>query len=162
MRLALNIAVVFVLLWSGSAQAQSATDPTLNKLAADFVAAFNAKDAAKVAAFYTDDAVLMPPNAPLAKGRAAIQAYFEATFKQGLTDLRLSPLESAIAGQQAFDAGTSSVQVRGGGSSLTLTGVGGSGAAVRSQGKYITVYKRVRGEWKISYDIFNDDKPATP
>jgi len=145
MRLALSVAVVFVLLWCGSAQAQSATDPTLNKLAADFVAAFNAKDAAKVAAFYTDDAVLMPPNVPLVKGRAAIQTYFEGAFKQGLTDLRLSPLESAISGQQAFDAGTSSVQVGAGNpSGLLLTGVGGGGA-VRSAGKYVTVYKRVDG-----------------
>jgi ketosteroid isomerase-like protein len=36
------------------------------------LAAFNAKDAAKVATFYTTDGVLMPPDESLVKGRAAI------------------------------------------------------------------------------------------
>jgi hypothetical protein len=30
------------------------------------------------------------------------------------------------------------------------------------QGKYVVIYNRVQGEWRIAYDIFNDDKPATP
>jgi ketosteroid isomerase-like protein len=68
-------------------------DPNLTKVAEAFIKAFNAKDAKAVAAFYADDAVLMPPNVQLVKGRVAIQTYFEGLFKQGLTDLRLSPIE---------------------------------------------------------------------
>jgi ketosteroid isomerase-like protein len=137
-------------------------DPSLTKIAEAFIKAFNAKDAKAVAAFYTEDAVLMPPNVPLVKGRAAIHTYFEGLFKQGITDLRLSPIEARVSGQHAFDAGTSSLQIKPGNpSGLLLTGVGGGGA-VRSDGKYVVIYKRVQGEWKIAYDIFNDDKPPTP
>lgn len=137
-------------------------DSNLTKIAEAFVKAFNAKDSKTVADFYAEDAVLMPPNVPAVKGRAAIQTYFEGLFKQGITDLRLSPIEATVVGQHAFDAGTSSLQVRAGNSSgLLLTGVGGGGA-VRSDGKYVVIYKRIQGQWKIAYDIFNDDKPVTP
>lgn len=58
----LAIAGIVVLVLAGTVSAQGKTDPTLNKLAAEFEAAYNAKDAAKVAAFYAEDAVAMPPN----------------------------------------------------------------------------------------------------
>jgi len=44
----------------------AATDP--------WFAAFNAGDAEAVTAHYADDAVVMPPHAPVAKGREAIKA----------------------------------------------------------------------------------------
>jgi glutathione S-transferase len=40
-------------------------------------AAFNASDAAALASLYDDTAILMPPNEPLVRGRAEIQAWFE-------------------------------------------------------------------------------------
>src|SRR5437016_1251994 len=50
-------------------------DPTLDKLAVQFEAAFNARDAAKAAAMYANDAILMPPNRSMVRGRANIEAY---------------------------------------------------------------------------------------
>ena len=151
------VAIVVVL--ASLARTQGKTDPTLDKLAQEFAAAFNAKDAAKVAAFYTEDAVLMPPNRPMVKGRANIEADYKRVFGEGVTNLQLRPMESVIAGTQAFEAGTSSVTVKGGGSSMLLSGVGGSGAAVTEQGKYVVVYKRVGADWKIAYDSFSGDQP---
>ena len=40
-------------------------------------------DAAKVAGMYTSNAVFMPPNQPMVKGRAAIEAMFEKEFQEG-------------------------------------------------------------------------------
>ena len=59
------VVVTAVVLLPSLAHTQGKTDPTLDKLAQEFAAAFNAKDAAKVASFYTEDAVLMPPNRPM-------------------------------------------------------------------------------------------------
>lgn len=123
---------------------QGKTDPRLDKLAQEFAVAFNAQDAAKVAAFYADDAVLMPPNQPMVKGRANIEAEWKRMFGQGVTSLQLRPMESLTTGDQAFEAGTSSVTMKGAGT---------------DQGKYVVVYKRVGGDWKIAYDIFNSDQP---
>jgi len=130
---------------------QQKTDPALDKLAVDFAAAFNAKDATKLAAFYADDGVVMPPDEPMVKGRPNIEVYYARGFvDQDVSQFTLMPMESAVAGGQAFEAGTSSL-THGRGSSLFRAG------AVTENGKYLVVYKRVGREWKIAYDIFNTD-----
>jgi uncharacterized protein (TIGR02246 family) len=154
-KLGVAIVVIATAAYAGVGQTQGKTDPALDKLAKEFMAAFNAKDAAKVASFYAEDAVVMPPNHALVKGRANIEAFFKQEFQQGVTNLQLRPMESAIAGAQAFEAGTSTVTIKGG-------GVGGSGAAVTDNGKYLTTFKRVGADWKITYDIFNSDQPPPP
>jgi ketosteroid isomerase-like protein len=60
-------------------------------------------------------------------------------------------MESAINGARAYEAGRSSLTARRGASSR-----GGPGATTAG-GKYVVIYKRVNNEWKIAYDIFNDD-----
>jgi uncharacterized protein (TIGR02246 family) len=130
---------------TGIVQAQGKTDPTLNKLAAEFEAAVNAGDAAKVAAMYADDAVVMPPNEPMVKGRSAIEARFKKMMKQeGKISLKLSPFHSEIAGERAHEAGTGTIKLPG-------------GQTVNE--KYLVVYKRVGNEWKVAYDIWNSDTP---
>ena len=52
------------------------TDPALDKLAAAFAEAFNAKDAARVASFYADDAIVMPPDQTMIRGRRNVEAYY--------------------------------------------------------------------------------------
>ncbi len=143
-KLSIVVAAAALLVVTGIVQGQGKTDPVLNKMAAEWAAAYNAKDAAKLAGFYTDDAVYMPPNAPIAKGRAAIEAHFKQELQQGFTNLQLMPMESAISGSQAFEAGTA-----------TVTGPGGR----KENGKYLAVFKQVGGAWKIAYDINNTDQP---
>jgi uncharacterized protein (TIGR02246 family) len=138
---------------AGLVHAQRKTDPTLDKLAADFSAAFTARDATKIATFYADDAVLMPPSEPPIEGRKSIEEYFRSGFAQDVGgDLQLRPLESVVAGTRAFEAGTST---------LTLRGVSSSpiGGPLTDEGKYVVIYKRVGKDWKIAYDIFNRDNP---
>jgi ketosteroid isomerase-like protein len=122
---------------------QGKTEPRLNELATAFAAAFNQKDAAGITAFYTDDAVLMPPNLPAVKGRANIEAYYRNGFAQSSGTLQLKPTESTISGTLAFEAGVSSMTA--GNPPKTATG------------KYVVVYKRVGNNWKIAYDVFNND-----
>src|SRR6187455_2612992 len=55
--------------------------------------AFNAKDAAKAAALYTPEAVVMPPNKTLMRGRNFVEQYYTGRFGEGATDLGLQPNE---------------------------------------------------------------------
>jgi len=126
---------------------QGKRDPTLEQLAREFAAAYTARDASRVAAFYADRAVVMPPDMPMVQGRENIEAYYLQGFAQSEGTLRLQPMESVIAGSSAYEAGTSS-----------LVSVRGTG---ESAGKYVVVYERVRNEWKIVYDIFNNDPPVS-
>ena len=60
------------------------TDPALHKLAAAFAEAFNAKDAARVASFYADDAIVMPPDQTMIRGHRNVEAYYVRGFRQVL------------------------------------------------------------------------------
>jgi uncharacterized protein (TIGR02246 family) len=150
-RTVIVVASLIVLLLTGHGLSERRTDAQLNAIARDFAAAFNAKDAAKVAAFYTDDGVVMAPGRAMVKGRRDIEAYYRRGFEQDVSDLRLLPMESAVSGDHAYESGMSELTYRAGASLLS-----GPGPATDS-GKYVVLYKRVRGEWKISYDIFNSD-----
>ena len=129
------------------AGAQGKTDPLLDKLNAEFTAAFNAKDAARLASFYTEDASLMPPNQPLVKGRPNIEAYWRGAFEQGVANLQLRPVDSAVSGTVGYEAGTAVVTVK------------TPGGLVKETSKYVVVFKRTDTGWKMAYDIFNGDAP---
>jgi len=121
--------------------AQPKTDPALDRLANAFAEAFNANDAARVASFYAEDAIVMPPDQSMVRGRSNIEAYYARGFRTEVSGFRLAPMESAKIGAHAFEVGTSTLTERRG----------------ASDGKYVVIYRRVRGEWKIAYDIFNND-----
>lgn len=129
-------------LFIATVSGQAKTNAALNTIASEFAVAFSAGDAAKVAAFYADDAFVMPPNGQMVRGRGEIEAYYRAGFAGSKGTLRLQPIESVIGEAHAFEVGTSSL---------------GNGRS-ESAGKYIVVYRRVSGEWKIAYDIFNNDE----
>ena len=126
------------------------TDPALVKRSGEMQAAFNAKDSAKVGALYTDDAVLMPPTTALVKGRTAIEAWFKDGFNQGFSNLRLTPFRTDVSGDLAYVAGT-----------YTISGKT-PGGSFDDRGKYVEIWKRSGGQWRIATDIFNSDLPPSP
>ena len=136
------------------------TNPALDKLNAEFVAAFNARDAAKVASFYTEDATLMPPNAPMVKGRPNIEAFWRTAFEQGMSNLKLRPFDSAVSGDQGYEAGTLTVDLKSAGKEAGAAPSANSNRPVTDTSKYVVVFKRVGADWKMAYDVFNGDAPA--
>lgn len=160
---AVSTVALALLSLSGEAFAQPrkpATSPILDKLVAEFVAAFNARDAAKVAAFYTEDATLMPPDAPMVKGRPNIEAFWRGAFEQGLSNLKLRPFDSAISGDQGYEAGTATMDIKPAGKEAGAPASAGAVRPTTDSSKYVVVYKRVGADWKIAYDIFNSDAAA--
>ena len=158
MRRFVRFTVIATLLGGGTVHGQNTTDPALDKLSRDFAAAFRARDAARVASFYTEDAVLMAPNQPMLTGRASIEDRYKREFEQGASGLQLKPLESVVSGAQGFEVGRSIVTVMRGGSPTSAAT--GNTAPVTVQGKYLVILRQIAGDWKIAYDIFNSDQPA--
>jgi uncharacterized protein (TIGR02246 family) len=137
---------------SGRALAQTGkTDPTLTKLAKEYMAAFNAKDAAKVAALYTEDATLSAPNEPAHHGRKAVQEWAKKNIDQGASNLVLTPTESAIGGTVAYETGTYAITIAAPGQK-----------PVNDKGKYLIVFKQTGGKWLIAHDTYNSDLPPPP
>ena len=55
--------------------------------------AFNSGDAKQVAAFYTADAVFLPPTHDVLKGPAGVETFFSGLFANGVTGHKLELIE---------------------------------------------------------------------
>ena len=62
---------------------------TIQKLIDAFAEAFNRGDTASMATMYTEDAYLLPPQADIMRGRAAIQQFWQAASEQ-IGDMKLT------------------------------------------------------------------------
>ena len=123
----------------------------IKSLVDENIAAWNAGDAAAVAARCTNDAVLMPPNMPALIGKEAIQSGTQLIFDQITFNLTGKVLEVEIAGDWAFARMTYAE---------TLTRKA-SGEPTEDAGKWLTIVKRQSdGSWKTYRDIWNSDKPV--
>jgi uncharacterized protein (TIGR02246 family) len=138
---ALALAVAFVLLGRASH-----ADEVRNAVEAGnraFIAAFLAGDANAVAQLYTGDAQVISPGEPVARGRSAIAAAWQKTIDSGVKDLSLQTAEVESAGDLACETGI-----------VRLVSKDGSS----SEGRYVVVWKREGGHWKLHRDIWNSEK----
>ena len=110
-----------------------------------------AKDDAGIAGLYTEDGAVMPPNAPIGKGRAAIQQTWASMMATPGFGLSIVPEQILVSssGDLALDRGTYRLTVAPGGTTQADTG------------KYVVVWRKIGGEWKAAADIFNSDLPAS-
>ena len=110
-----------------------------------------AKDAAGIAALYVEDGAVMPPNAPISKGRTAIQQTWASLMQTPGFDLTFAPEQIIVSssGDMALDRGTYKLAVAPKGTAQTDTG------------KYVVVWRKIGSEWKAAADIFNSDLPAS-
>jgi uncharacterized protein (TIGR02246 family) len=110
-----------------------------------------AKDAAAIAGLYAEGGAVMPPNAPIGKGREAIQKTWASMMQTPGFDLTITPEEIIVSssGDMALDRGTYRLAVAPNGTAQTDTG------------KYVVVWRKIGSEWKAAADIFNSDLPAS-
>ena len=110
-----------------------------------------AKDAAGIAALYAEDGAVMPPNAPIGKGRAAIQQTWASMMQTPGFDLTFVPEQIIVSssGDMALDRGTYRLAIA------------PNGTAKIDTGKYVVVWRKIGSEWKAAADIFNSDLPAS-
>jgi uncharacterized protein (TIGR02246 family) len=121
----------------------------VRRLDADFMRTVNAKDAGGlVAAFYAQNAVMMPPDQPIVKGRKQIQTFFQGLIDHGLSRLQIKTTNIEGAGEFAYGRGT-----------YTLEITPPDGPPVHDSGKYVVVYRRQRDRsWRAIVDIYNSDQ----
>jgi len=94
---------------------------------------------------YTETAIAMPPGAPLAKGRKAIQAFWTQAATQ-LGDMKLKVVAVTPLGPG------------------TAREIGTLGLMTKTQppqpviGKHVVVWRKAGAQWLAETDIWNSDK----
>ena len=101
---------------------------------------------ALVRAYYVEDAMMLPPNAPAVTGQAAIEAVLR-TFPP-ISDFQLNTEEIDGLGDLAYARGRYS---------MTLTPAGG--APMTDSGKYLEIWRKRDGAWRVTRDMFSSDIP---
>lgn len=113
--------------------------------------AVTARDAERTAAFYADDAVMLPVAEPMVEGRTAIREEWRHVFAIPGYASSIS-LEAAVAspdGILGYTRGTYQSPM-----------LGLDGQQVVERGKWVSVWKRdAEGRWRIVVDIYNTDSP---
>lgn len=126
----------------------SADEAALKAATVTWLEAYNAGDVEKIVALYEEDGVLMPPNAPAARGQAAIRAFLTSeTAGAKAAGVKLVPGTSTagVAGDTGWESGTYTV-------------ANASGAIVDS-GSYLSVSHKSNGKWLYHRDTYNSDRP---
>ena len=139
-RIALVIAFMIALV--APAVAQKAKIEAVNT---KWMELFNKGDFEGVAQLYTVDAIAFPPGSAMVRGRAAIGTMWKGMAEQ-VSNPKVTTLEVKRLGPLAArEIGT-----------FSLTTKGPSPKEV--SGKYLVVWEKVAGEWKLAADIWNDGK----
>jgi uncharacterized protein (TIGR02246 family) len=97
-------------------------------------------DLDRLASLYTLDAMAVPPDSRIVKGRENIKQMWGGIAQQiGLKDVRLNTLDLQMAGETAYEVGEA-----------TLTVANGTAAV-----NFVVVWKKVDGQWRLHRDIWN-------
>ncbi len=126
----------------------TADQAALKDITATWMKSYNSGDADTIAGLYAEDAVLMPPHAPVASGRAAIREFISkdsADAKSAGLKLVNGPETVGVNGEWGWNSGSYNVQ-------------NGAGKSVDS-GSYLSVSHKVSGKWLYVRDTYNSDQP---
>lgn len=122
-----------------------APEPFPQDVADAWVQRFTSHDAAGVAALYTGDAQLLPPDMEVVSGRAAIWEFVARTNPPGSPEFEFATVETHVFGDYAYRQGT-------------FTARGPDGKVVMT-GKFMQLWKKDGGKWLIHRDMWNWNVP---
>jgi len=153
-RVHLFVAALSLVLFNSASFAEAPkADPArapIEKQGAAFTEAFNRGDIAAVAAMYSDDALVFPPDGEIVQGRSAIEALWKGTRDSGMKDLAFTVLDVHSSRDLAVEAGKADFKIQ------TANQAEPSSQTV----KYVVVWKRQKdGAWKLFRDIWNSMPP---
>ncbi len=136
------MAVVAVLAMAGVGAADDVSD--VKARVAVWEKAFNAGKVEDVAALYAPDGMRMPPNAAAVKGRDAVLVQLRESRKM-MSGVELQFGQAIVEGGLAVTHGTYKIK--------------GLDGTIVDDGKWVSVGRKVSGQWTTVSDIWNSDRP---
>ena len=128
-----------------SGPAMSRAESTVRKMTQDLALACNTKQLDDLVDLYATDALVLRPNTPPVRGRPAIREFFFSALETGLGEVELEPLRVDVVGDVAYEAGRCKMLAP------------GVGMRREERGKYLLVYSRRGGDWRVVADCWSTD-----
>lgn len=108
-------------------------------------------DLPRVLDSYMDEAVVIPPDGDMIRGKKAIGEMYQALWQLGMKEVTLTTIEIGGCGDIAYEIGRTKVQIQPEGMK-----------AMSDSTKYLVVWKRQPdGKWKVYADIYNFSVPVS-
>lgn len=127
----------------------AAEERAVRAVSEQWLQAEKARDAAAIAALFTEDGIVYREDREPVSGSAAIQAYMAQDFAddpQDAASWTTERVDVAASGDVAVEHGT-----------WTSTG----GKAGPDNGWYLTLYRKVNDDWKVAADMSISTRPST-
>ena len=131
----------------------SGVEQLLRDLDAQWAKAAAAKDVEQTIGYYSDDAIVLPPNATSAATKEAIRNVWKDMFAIPSLVISWQPTRVQVgkSGEMAWVRGR-----------YELTMNDASGKPIDDRGKYLEVWeKQTDGNWKCAADMWNSDLAAS-
>ena len=110
---------------------------------------YNNGDASGVADLHVDDALVMPPNIDLVKGKDAINKVISDEISAGATDLVFTTLDMYGNEDYVTEVGRYSLNTK-----------DNDKIIMNDSGKYVVLWKHIsKNNWLMKADIWNSDLP---
>jgi ketosteroid isomerase-like protein len=124
----------------------------IRNLEDQWTVALQKSDADKIISFFTTEAVAMKPNTPILVGLQAIRKERESSFTDTTLlyktySSKIDIIEVSASGDLAYVRGTDHISIK------TPNGL------VDDMGKWVDIWKKIDGQWKVIVDIWNSDIP---
>ncbi len=103
------------------------------------------KEMDKLVACYTKDAKIFPNKQNILEGIEGLKQYWVTPKDVQIVQHKITPIEITIENKTAYDYGYYEGTTR-----------RPDGSEISWKGKYVIVWKKVEGEWKIYLDIWNE------
>ena len=114
---------------------------TISSLYENFESTFSQGDAEKISEFYTESAMLIPPESDFVQGQENIAEFWQTAINMGITSIKLDLLEIEQHGDSAIEVGRYTMST--------------ANNEVIDYGKGMVVWKFENGGWKLHRDIWN-------
>ena len=112
----------------------------IKKANENFMRAFSSHDAEALASLYSPFGMMFPPGSEALEGHEAIRIFWQGTMDMGITAVDLETLSVEGHEEMAIEIGRAVLH---------------AGKAVADRGKYLVVWKREAGDWRLYRDIWN-------
>lgn len=102
-------------------------------------------DVEALAALYTEDAQLMPPNAPIVDGRSAIKSFYRNLLEAGPVQLKVDERETIVFGNLTYRSGVYEAKQKDGSVEY---------------GKVMEMWKNEHGNWKLHRAMWSSSEES--